>query len=381
MMKIQDQLPQFSFGLFSECPSDVPVAWGARAIADASAGFSLLHDRQTWIGDASVREPFKVALDKALVIANRNCKRLRHGWDPIKELALGGTQDKFNRFLNRRIAELCERYEVGVEQYAKQLVNQPAFMFSEEGPVAWERALELIRSPSELRQILARERRMMASYWREIEKIEQAWERNPPSPPPPPQSCQSHEDEWLDEEHGPCHQSFTPNKSGGYEGCSLEDDCWVCDNCGYQHHIDWDDAIDVIKPKQTYTMLFNKVFRQDVFMSNETSETFEIFNDGHMVIKANTNASHGYIYLVAYPVHAEDISELKWSGKEPPPPPGAHIKISMNDIGEATVVSYLARSGYLMLNVVASNPPQFVLDNVERSESSGLLDIAGIEIG
>jgi len=58
--KIQDQIvgDNFTFGLWAECPEDVPVAWGARAIADRGCGFSLLPDRQTWAGPEPLRRAF-----------------------------------------------------------------------------------------------------------------------------------------------------------------------------------------------------------------------------------------------------------------------------------------------------------------------------------
>lgn len=40
---------------------------------------------------------------------------------------------------------------------------------------------------------------------------------------------------------------------------------------------------------------------EDLKMQKDKSETFVIFEDDRLVIKANTRASYGYVYLIAYP--------------------------------------------------------------------------------
>jgi len=381
-MSIKDALPEFRFGLWSECPDDVPIAWGARAIADPGVGFSLLPDRQTWAGPDNLREVFKIALDRALPIANLNCKRLREGWDPIKELAVDGSPEEFRRFFFKRLREMREEFgsdEKIAERLSKQNKSNPRRSFGRD--LNENQILSAIGDVALLQRMLKREHRFRQGYYEEIEEQEEKWRRNPPPPPAPPSRCEAREDdEYFEEDEEVCDQEFIRLGDSRYRGCSFEDDFWRCDNCGYSHYVDWDEHTDAIKePDTPYLDAFGPLFQQRQAMHNHKSETFEVFSDGHMVIKANTNASHGYVYLIAHPVHVADTSELKWSGKEPPPEVGSRIK-ALNGIGEATVVSHLSDCGYLFMNAIAVNPPSWVMDNIERNKSSGLLDIAGAEM-
>jgi len=381
-MSIKDALPDFYFGLWSECPDDVPIAWGARAIADPGVGFSLLGDRQTWAGPANLREVFKIALDRALPIANLNCKRLREGWDPIKELAVDGSPDEFRHFFFKRLREMRE--EFGSDEAVAKFLSEKnrQFLWRSRGPdLSEDQVLSALGDVALLQRLLKREHQLRHCYYEEIEEQEERWQRNPPSPPPPPPRCAAEDAcNYFEEDEEVCEQEFTRLGNNRYRGCTFEDDYWRCDNCGYSHSVHWEDHPDAIKePDTPYLDAFGNFFAQRQMMHADKSETFEVFNDGHMVIKANTNASHGYIYLVAYPIHVADTSELKWSGKEPPPKVGDRI-MAMRDIGEATVVSHVAMHGYLFMNVLAANPPDWVMGNIERHKSSGLLEIAGAEM-
>jgi len=86
---------QPAFGLWPECPKDVPVAWGARAIVDINRGWnvwtkkgslkkritfrdlkyqpSLVYDRQSWVPEDVTKtelcKDFKRRLDRWLRIA------------------------------------------------------------------------------------------------------------------------------------------------------------------------------------------------------------------------------------------------------------------------------------------------------------------------
>lgn len=58
------------FGLWRECPEDVEVAWGARAIVEKNRGHynvSLLWDRQSWKGSGGEREKFGSKLNAGIL--------------------------------------------------------------------------------------------------------------------------------------------------------------------------------------------------------------------------------------------------------------------------------------------------------------------------
>jgi hypothetical protein len=62
-----------------------------------------------------------------------------------------------------------------------------------------------------------------------------------------------------------------------------------------------------------------------------------------------------------FPTYAEmDGNLLKWSGSFPLPEVGAHVYITMNNIGWAYVEGYFASAGYLGVMTRATNPPAWL---------------------
>ena len=70
-----------SFGLARALPRGATIAWGARAIQAPRRGavppsFSLLHDRQGWIGSTDDQQAFTPLLKAALPIARKHYQQL-----------------------------------------------------------------------------------------------------------------------------------------------------------------------------------------------------------------------------------------------------------------------------------------------------------------
>lgn len=62
------------FGLFSECPPEVEVAWGARAILEEGGRIDLLPDRQSWKGEPCPK--LARLVNKALPASRRRAREL-----------------------------------------------------------------------------------------------------------------------------------------------------------------------------------------------------------------------------------------------------------------------------------------------------------------
>jgi len=406
MSKIHDNLPDFCFGLWAECPPHAPVAWGARGIADQGAGFGLLPDRQTMIGLDQLREPFsRLVLNKGpLEAANEEAKRLRHGWDPLKELVASprSMSHEFVRWLNKRKKELEKVSDGNVSRWLSSRSNNGG-MFRKREVISEAAIQEMLNNPRKLRELLHTEYRRRESYYRASEQQAQEWERNPPTPPPPPSHCQADEDpDWFEDEDEECGQEFVRKGKGRYSGCSLEDDCWVCENCGYQHYIDWEEHPDMIQePDLPVLNSFHALFESRAVMRGNQSELFTLFDDRHLKILGNTNASHGYVYLIAFPEHevidldkvmpsskhpgfdkqghtSAKPEDVFWSGEHAPPLPGDEIE--SENLGKCLVFGHLVFHNYLHINVLPLDPPEWYLSNIKQGDASRLTNVTGNEI-
>jgi len=356
--KIQDQIEDkgFSFGLWAECPEDAPVAWGARAIADEGLGFSLLPDRQTWAGPPELRKAFSKVLNSALGRAKEECKRLRDGWRPVPDLG----EKAFQEYWYKRLRENPELFESFGASSNFSVFDPP-------------RSYPPVKVPKEARPMSVfdqcmRERKRVTEYDEEWDRREKAGEEHPV--PDPPSACENEYDE--DEEEGEdCGQVFRRVR-GQWDGCSFDCDSWVCDSCGHSHYVDEDDD-EFAPPKTPILDAYNKIVgHQEVRMASDAAETFTLYDDGRIVIKANTNASYGYVYLIAYPKHTDGISEaipsadhpgfeggngeslakpedVFWSGPTPIPQPGDSVKLTRPELGAATVLAHSVECNYLFL--------------------------------
>jgi len=391
--KIHDNLPSFCFGLWNECPEDAPVAWGARGIADRGMGFSLLPDRQTMVGLDVLREPFsQLVLNKyALEKANLTAKRLREGWNPSKDLE----SEEFVRYYWERFNKMEEERGKGFEEGLFESQNN-RFM-SDDEPLSRATFDRLIRNPQGLHEAIRIEEERMELYYKRCDERAEEDERNPPSPPRPPAKCENEDDE--------CDAEFKRIGKDEYSNCSLDFDCWICDDCGCCHSFDWPEDEDNPNPGRSVQRAFESLISQErQKMFNDKCETFTLFDDFHLKILGNTNGSCGYVYVIAFPNHQViDFDAIKpssehpgfendngetlakpddvfWSGKTPPPMPGEEVNVTCNGIGKALVFGHVVVHNYLALNVLPLDPPDFYLDNVKRNRTSMLTNVMGSEI-
>ena len=392
--KIRDQIETdgFTFGLWAECPEDVPVAWGARAIADRGLGFSLLPDRQTWAGPPELRKVFQKALNSVLSRANEECKRLREGWTPIRDLDEQKFEDYW-RMMQRKRPELFESFDAS----SGDVMLEPPKMYP------------AVASPGDAQprtvfDYCKRELKRLALFDEEWERREQAGEDHPV--PDPPSCCENEYDE--DEDYGEdCGQEFKKVR-GQWEGCTLEFDAWVCDSCGHHHYVEELDEDDEFAPPKTPICdAFSKIIgRQEAKMFNDAAQTFTLYDDSRIVIKANTNASHGYVYLIAYPKHTPGIIEalpsnehlgfsnnddalanpedVFWSGPTPIPQPGDRVRLTRPDLGPATVIAHFVECNFLFVTLVVDGelPEWWHSQNIGKHvPQSFTWGAAGVEIG
>jgi len=386
MSKIQDNLHNFSFGLWTECPEHAPVAWGARGIADQGVGFSLMLDRQTMVGLEQLRGPFSAMVlnQGALHRANEECRRLRHGWDPLKallEAAPSKDSNEFFRYVRKRKEYISEHIHGDV---ASWLLEKLWYYKPNSGPDKQE-IYDLLADPRKLRSRLMHEQKILDAYYDAVDRQDAEWERNPPAPPHPPKHCENDEyyaDEYdEDVEPDDCPQDFV-KVNGKFEGCTWDADseAWICDLCGYEHYFESEDHPDRVKRPQTPMLeVFRYFFDGGQKMFNDRAETFMLFDDHHLKILGNTNASYGYVYLVAYPHHeVVDLENVKWSGSKAPPNPGDTIRTK--ELGECIVFGHIVFHDWLHINVLPTSPPDWYLENVKKSGQSMLTNVAGIDI-
>jgi len=241
----------FVFGLWNECPLHVPVAWGARAIANEGGSFGLVPDRQTFGGDRRLFVAFSDVLNKGPIKrAIEVCRRLRNGFYPhdMPEREFEGYVDQI----------MLEKREHGKRSVI---------------PGGTARNL------------------------REISKKQ--------------------------------HES-------GVENLLMHKHPEIL---GYQ-------------PRR---------------MKDSECETFVLYDDRHVTILGNTNASYGYVYLIGFPAcDLVDIDKVLpgnrfpgtkeaakdsvyWSGDFPIPTPGSVVDVQHPAYGESIVLSYKVIHNWLGL--------------------------------
>ena len=400
-MTIHDSLDKhWTFGLWAECPPAATAAWGARGIADSGCGFGLLGDRQTWAGSKPLVKAMSSVLNKGpLKRAIEEAKRLRDGWTPFKAL----DQNAFCQYWYKRLREEPELFE--------HYTSSGMFASSDDRP-----GYPLAATPKECepRMVWAacrREQDRIDEADKEFEKMERSGKGFPV--PDPPSACENDYDGLYDEDEDrpdDCEQKFKKVR-GEWEGCYVEGDAWVCNDCGYHHYFD-DDAFEDepwSAPKaKVQTALQKIVGNQRAKMFSHESETFTLYNDESLVIKGNTNASHGYVYIIAYPEHdvvdADKVQpssahpgfsdnnsktlakddDVFWSGPFPIPMPGDKVNITRPEVGQAIVVAHRVIHNYLHLITVPEGPlPEWWHEQNGDAlfAPSETWNVAGAEIG
>lgn len=369
MSKIHDNLHAqhagFIFGLWAECPEYSPVAWGCRAIADRGCGFSLLHDRQTWGGEKSLVKAFSKAINSGpLKRAIEEAKRLRDGWTPYKVLE----PKAFREF------------------WALKMKNEPKLFESFSRSGSWMSPNEGMEDhyykspkeadPLEILDLCQEELRESEEYDERYQKMLDSG-KDFPTPDPPPK-CENEYDE--DEDCGEdCGAEFKKVR-GKWVGCEWEGDAWACDECGHRNYVEEDEDDEWALPKSPVTKAYGKIVgSQGGEMQNEKGELFTLYDDNNIVIKANTNGSHGYVYVIAYPKHdvvdsdkvkhsdkhpgfedngksKADDSDVFWRGPFPIPQPGDIVDITDHKLGKATVIAHRVEDHHLFLVTVPDAP-------------------------
>jgi len=285
--------PKGAFGLWSECDPNAQVAWGARGIDDSGTGFGLLPDRQGFWGEKEPLSEFlKLLNDGRLAQAQENCRRLKEGFN-----ALELDEEEFVQWWESKLKREPELFE----RFARaEVLLERKFLIPSEADPRW------------IYQKCHREIKASQDWHDEIERQEAAGIN---TLPPPPTQCESaDDDEWDHEEDGlldePCEEKFTkvPGKQD-WENGYYEDSEWVCANCMYRHYLVEDDDPEYSPPPMHFRNAHSHILNEPIRMSSDKSETFVIFEDDRMIIKANTNASFGYVYVIAYPKSLSFLEE------------------------------------------------------------------------
>lgn len=366
--KIHDGLDKmWSFGLWAECPDDVPVAWGARGITDRGCGFSLLGDRQTWAGPKALQKVMSKLINEGpLKRSIEEAKRLRDGFDPVK---LNPTA--FAEYWHQLKEEKPELFES---------FSHTSWRVTDPQPPNHQYDAPKNANPRVIQTLILAENARADAHWEEVQRMEREGEEIPV--PDPPKECEN-EFEDYDLEEGeepeePCKTAFNKVR-GKWQGCYLEGDAWVCEDCGYHHYFD-EEEDPFPSPKSPVRDAYRDIIGQrGGQMRTDKAELFTLFDDGIIVIKGNTNGSCGYLYVIMYPNHVvidesrvkhsdehpgwdgdtnlADPNDIFWRGPMPIPQPGDKVDITdAGGIGKAMVIAHRVEHGYLHLITVPEGP-------------------------
>jgi len=96
-------------------------------------------------------------------------------------------------------------------------------------------------------------------------------------------------------------------------------------------------------------------------LAGDVSEVIVLAEHEGLMLKGSTNASFGYLYLIAYdrvPTLAEPV-KAKWSGNNPEPPAvGEAVRCHL---GKGLVQGYFVEQGFLGVKVRLDNPPKWFI--------------------
>lgn len=123
-------------------------------------------------------------------------------------------------------------------------------------------------------------------------------------------------------------------------------------------------------------------------MSDREQKTFVLYADSRITVFGNTNASHGYVYLIAFPIHMPvdldmvlpsdeyptdkkpPISGVYWSGELPIPEVGSTVNNRFTDDGESLVLAYMIEHNFLGLVTIPLEESEGSRDRREKSVTS-----------
>lgn len=143
----------------------------------------------------------------------------------------------------------------------------------------------------------------------------------------------------------------------------------------------------------------NALMKKGELRQSENKE-FVLYKDNYMVILANPQASHGYLYVAAFPrplvseyadkpgfnLHGEarytgedrkmgpfthpmaEIAGVQgaWSNREILPKIGQRVYGAVNNLGWGTVVAYFTEAGFLGVEIALEEPPKWFLSQHEK---------------
>jgi len=373
--RIKDLLPEFSFGLFSECPDHATIAWGARAISSHETGFYLISDRQNMVGVEPLGPHFSALLNNGpLKEAQKKAKRHHDGrWDLLEEL-LGEarTEESKSRFIKilreeiSRIVSCCSG-DLGRAVdfvYRRQgeggLTPEGLRVVMHDGSSDFHKSLFADRISNDLasmREFLEDSDTSSSSKYDSDEEI-----------PPPPDRCFGCNRKLVEGSRLRCDWSY-------------DAECYICDHCGEMNYPECDDLDDYPHPKicgltSAKAILANVMLLEPMLPDKE--KLFTLFDDGLVKILGNTNASHGYVYLVAFPRHDKDLEGAVWSGKNQPPAPGDIFDVK--GVGKYVCFGHIVVDGYLHINAMQVDATREKFENRIADGKSILVDVAGAEI-
>jgi hypothetical protein len=86
---------------------------------------------------------------------------------------------------------------------------------------------------------------------------------------------------------------------------------------------------------------------------------------------ADSNASHGHLYIAASMPKSQDTAGASWSGKGPIPSVGTRVTVRMNGFGEGTVVGHFVEEGWAGVRVhLDTLPGWFVRQEKEQGRGA-----------
>ena len=170
------------------------------------------------------------------------------------------------------------------------------------------------------------------------------------------------------------------------------------------------DRQDIFAIDEAHQRALSAVFDRDGFVQHVQTKYSELFNAGKLQhnrsgteflfedqaikVVANTNSSHGYVYLAAYLKPSDDVSKLagkdhpefqnwenkaikRWTHKRLP---AIGEQINANSMGKVTVLRYLNLVGWLHLISLPLDPPEWFRKQAALGKTWQVCSVVGGEV-
>jgi hypothetical protein len=131
-------------------------------------------------------------------------------------------------------------------------------------------------------------------------------------------------------------------------------------------------------------------------MRDDEAEAFTLYSDGRLTIRANTNASFGYVYIVAFPTHqAVDVNAVRpmseckdnpgpgdvfWSGAMDVPKVGDIVRGPEWICDDAIALGYKVEHGFLGIVTCPLEPSKEWIKQRDVSKDSRLCFMFGADL-